>query len=126
MTDQKNIDIAKLGANSNYLTCELEQKVAGIDDNNRSLAKFDRNSKEIVFLGCIRCGAPKMIHRNDDFENCDNKPTKEFIELMVQYLRQTRGIEKFKLVEGLDDINKLGQSWDRKRLRSYLEKEKIL
>ena len=78
MTDQKNIDIAKLGANSSYLTCdELEQKVAGTDDNNRSLAKFDRNSKEIVFPRCTRCGAPKMIHRNDEQadKNVKNPPS---------------------------------------------------
>ena len=96
-----------------YLTCdELEQKISDTEDNDRSLAKYSRITQEYTFPVCLKCRAPKIIHRYNDFSSCEGQPSGDFIEIMVEMLKQTKGIEKFALLEADEDIGR------KKRLRS--------
>ena len=79
-----------------YLTGEeLEQRIAQTSDNSRSLVRYSRWSREYIFPECNICGAPKIIHRNMEFDTCNGQPSTEFIETMVDMLNQTKGVEKF-------------------------------
>ena len=96
-----------------YLTCEeLEHKISVTEDNDRSLAKYSRVSQEYSFPVCLRCGAPRIIHRDSDFNRCEGQPSADFIKNMIDMLKQTKGIEKFALLEADEDIGR------KKRLRS--------
>ena len=53
---------------------ELEKKIANTEENDRSLVKYDRKSKDFVFPECGKCRAPRIIHKDDDFVNCESKP----------------------------------------------------
>ena len=87
---------------------ELEEKIANTEENDRSLVKYDRKSKDFVFPECEKCGAPRIIHKDDDFVNCESKPSKEEKEVMINMLKKSKGIEKFNLKDGDDDIDKYG------------------
>ena len=61
-----------------------------------------------MFPECGKCGAPKIIHKDDDFVNCESKPTNEEKEVMINMLKKSKAIEKFNLKEGDDNIDKYG------------------
>ena len=87
---------------------ELEKKIANTEENDRSLVRYDRKTKDFVFPECEKCGAPRIIHRDDDFANCESKPSNEEKEVMINMLKKSKGIEKFNLKDGDDDIDKYG------------------
>ena len=93
----------------NFLNGEdLEKKIAKTEENDRSLVRYDRKSKDFVFPECGKCGAPKIIHKDDDFVNCESKPTNEEKEVMINMLKKSKAIEKFNLKDGDDNIDKYG------------------
>ena len=81
---------------------ELEKKIANTEENDRSLVRYDRKNKDFVFPECEKCGAPRIIHRDE------SKPSNEEKEVMINMLKKSKGIEKFNLKGGDDDIDKYG------------------
>ena len=101
-----------------YLTGEeMDQKLAAISDNDRSLVRYSRWSKEYIFPECTKCGAPKVIHRDMNFDQCDGHPSREFIETMLEMLKHSKYIDKFGLADMDDDIGKLGTTGSRNKKR---------
>ena len=88
---------------------ELEKKIANTEENDRSLVKYDRKSKDYLFPECERCGAPRIIHKDDDILNCESKPSDDEKKIMIDMLKKSKGIEKFNLKDGDDDIDKYGK-----------------
>ena len=125
--DDKNklelsLDENKHELSLDYLTgCDLEKRIADTADNDRSLVRFDRQTKQLFFPKCDNCEAPKIIHRDYEFKKCARSPTKVSIEKMLDELKQVKGIEKFGVIEGHDDIEKLVGATKRRRSMELTE-----
>ena len=126
-TDNKNklelsLDNNKLELSLHYLTgYDLERRIADTADNNRALVRFDRQTQQYIFPKCDKCDAPKIIHRQYEFQNCVGTPTKDSIQVMLDELRQVKGIEKFAVISGHDDIDKFGGVSKRRRSKELPE-----
>ena len=104
MMDKSKLD------NMNFLSGEeLDIKIDNTEDNDRSLVRYDRNSKDFKFPECEKCGAPRIVHRNMDLSECVSKPTEDDLNFIDRMLRECKGIEKFALNQADDNIEKYGR-----------------
>ena len=57
-----------------------------------------------------------------EFDTCNGQPSTEFIETMVDMLKQTKGVEKFGLVEADDNIDKYNNA-ERRNMKRNMSDE---
>ena len=67
---------------------ELDIKIDSIEDNDRSLVKYDRIAKDYKFPECDKCGAPRIVHRNDNYTDCVSKPSEDDLNFIDRMLRE--------------------------------------
>ena len=105
-----------------YLTGdELVTRINETAENDRSLVRFDRSTQKYLFPTCSNCQAPKIVHRTYEFQSCTKKPSMDLVDQLINQLQEVEGLDKFGIVEPLDNIDRIGVASKRARSEDLSE-----